>query len=194
MHTLFVKEHNRLADGIRNGNRSLSGDEIYEEARRMVGALIQAITYREFIPVLFGPDALSGYRGYNTSKNAGIANIFSTAAYRLGHTMLSPTLLRLDDKGQPIAAGNLSLRDAFFTPWRLGAEGGIAPLLRGLAAQLAQEIAPLVIDDVRNFLFGEPGLGGFDLVSLNIQRGRDHGLPSYNQAREDIGLQGQDIC
>lgn len=45
-----------------------------------------------------------------------------------------------------------------------------------------------MIDDVRNFLFGPPGSGGFDLVSLNIQRGRDHGLPSYKAVREALGL------
>ena len=47
----------------------------------------------------------------------------------------------------------------------------------------------MVIDDVRNFLFGEPGAGGFDLASLNIQRGRDHGLPSYNETREAMGFE-----
>ena len=57
-----------------------------------------------------------------------------------------------------------------------------------LASQAGQQIDPYVIDDLRNFLFGEPGAGGFDLVALNIQRGRDHGLPSYNAMRQAAGL------
>jgi hypothetical protein len=63
--------------------------------------------------------------------------------------------------------------------------------LRGLATQRAQELDNMIVDDVRNFLFGPPGAGGFDLASLNIQRGREHGLPGYNQVRADYGLPRQ---
>jgi peroxidase len=187
MHTLFVREHNRLAKKIRKRNPNLTGDQIYELARHKVGAYIQVITYNEFLPVLLGPNALSPYVGYDSNIDASISNTFSTAAYRLGHSMLSPEIHRLKKNGKPIRAGHLALRDAFFAPGILE-DGGLAPLLRGLSKKLAQEVDNYVIDDVRNFLFGMPGQGGLDLVSLNIQRGRDHGLPTYNQARIEAGL------
>lgn len=188
MHTLFMREHNRLADEIRAANPDLDGEEIYQRARRLVGAQMQVITYREYLPALLGPDALAPYTGYRPEVNANIANIFATGAYRYGHSALSPTLLRLDAQGNEIAAGHLALRDAFFAPQRLTDEGGIEPILRGLAHQVCESIDPYVIDDVRNFLFGPPGAGGFDLAALNIQRGRDHGLPDYNAVRIALNL------
>ena len=188
MHTLFVREHNRLCDIISDDNPNLDGEQIYQRARKMVGAEMQIITYYEYIPQLLGRDALRPYRGYQDDVDASISNIFATAAYRYGHSALSPTLMRLDENGDEIAVGHLALRDAFFSPSRISDEGGIEPLLRGLSAQNHQAIDPFVIDDVRNFLFGPPGAGGFDLAALNIQRGRDHGLSSYNDAREAMGL------
>jgi peroxidase len=188
MHTLFVREHNHWADAIKASNPQLTGDQIYESARVIVAAEIQAITYREFLPVLLGSRAIPRYEGYDARTNAGIANEFATSAYRFGHSMLSATLLRLDRKGKPIAEGNLPLAKAFFTPDLLIKEGGIDPIIRGLASQQAQQIDPELVDDVRNFLFGAPGAGGFDLASLNLQRGRDHGLASYNKTRIAYGL------
>jgi len=186
VHTLFVREHNRWAD-IFSAFPSASDELAYLLAREIVGAEMQAITYREFLPVLLGPDALADYTGYDPAVNPGIENAFSTAAYRVGHTMLSETLLRLDRDLNEIPAGNISLADSFFQPQEI-IDNGIDPILRGLAKQKAQLVDTKIVDPVRNFLFGPPGAGGFDLASLNIQRGRDHGLPSYNQMRVDYGL------
>jgi hypothetical protein len=190
MHTLFVREHNLWAFVFRALFPHKSGDEVFELARAMVGAEMQAITYNEFLPALLGEDALSEYEGYDSAVDPSIANVFSTAAYRFGHSMLSPTLLRLQRNGQPIPGGNVELRDAFFNPDLLldRDNRGLAPILRGLAWQRPQEVDNEFVDDVRNFLFGPPGSGGFDLAALNFQRARDHGLSDYNTVRGDYGL------
>lgn len=185
--TLFLREHNYWAGEVRAANPGWSDEQIYQLARAIVGAEIQQITYREFLPLLLGPNSLSPYRGYRPGTDASIENAFATAAYRLGHSMLSSSLLRLDRQGRPIAEGPLRLKDAFFNPAAVSSLG-IEPYLRGMAKQRAQELDNQIVDDVRNFLFGPPGAGGFDLASLNIQRGRDHGLPGYNQARANYGL------
>jgi hypothetical protein len=189
MHTIFVREHNRLADIIARRWPELSDEEIYQRARRIVVGEIQHVTYAEFVPALLGEHALRRYSGYDPTVNPGLKAVFSGAAYRLGHTLLSPAIQRLGADGRPIAAGALSLRDSFFnaTPPMLMSEG-VEPFLRGLAAQRSQELDDKIIDDVRNFLFGAPGHGGLDLVSLNIQRGRDLGLPDFNTVRADYRL------
>lgn len=185
MHTLFVREHNRIAMELYQQGRHTE-EEIYQRARRKVIALLQSITYNEFIPALLGWHALSPYKGYNPAVDPQIANSFATAAFRFGHSMLNPVLLRLDENGNEIEHGHLALRESFFAPTRIIDEGGIEPVLRGLAEQRAETLDIYVIDDVRNFLFG-PG-AGLDLVSLNIQRGRDHGLTDYNTARVHNGM------
>ncbi len=188
IHTLFVREHNYRADSIRAANPTFTDEQIYQLARAIVGAEIQIITYKEFLPALLAPGTIAPYTGYNPNVNAGVETMFSTASFRLGHTLLSPQFLRIEANGNTIPQGNILMRNAFFTPAHLVNEGGIDPLLRGLCIQPAQEVDPYIVDDVRNFCYGPPGAGGFDLASLNIQRGRDHGLPRYNQARRDLGL------
>jgi hypothetical protein len=187
MHTLWVREHNYWADQIAAENPGLSDEEIFQRAKSIVTAELQAITYNEFVPALLGYGTIDAYQGYDPNVNPGIANVFSTAAYRFDHSMLSSDLLRLNPDGTVADEGNLSLSEAFFAPHEI-TDNGIDSILFGAAAQRAQEIDNMVVDDVRNFLFGPPGAGGFDLASLNIQRGRDHGLADYNQTRVDFGL------
>ncbi len=187
MHTLFMREHNRLCESIVTDEPELAGNDeaIYQKARRIVGALMQVITYQEFLPAILGDDAISEYTGYNDAVNAGINNLFSTACYRLGHSMLSSSI-------HPIGLPELNLRDMFFDPQRI-IDNGIEPFIGGLASQVMQEIDTRIVEDVRSFLFGPPTANAMlDLAALNIQRGRDHGLPDYNQCRVNLGLKAKE--
>ncbi len=112
------------------------------------------------LPSILGKNAMPDYRGYQADVNPGIANEFSTAAFRFGHSMLGTDIEFLDNDGEEIFDA-MELRDSFFNPVVLS-DTGIDPVLKYLASDNAQEIDPIVVDDVRNFLFGEPGQGGFN--------------------------------
>jgi hypothetical protein len=185
MHALFVREHNRIAAQLARQNPSWTDEQIYQQARALVGAEIQVITYREFLPALLGQGALSAYRGYNAKVDPSIANEFSTAAFRL-HTLINDDVEFFGNDGRA-NRDEVALADAFFNPDLLR-ETGIDGILKYSASTLAQEEDNQIVDGLRNFLFGAPGQGGLDLASLNIQRGRDHGLADYNSVREAYGL------
>ncbi|OYW14541.1 MAG: hypothetical protein B7Z55_15660, partial [Planctomycetales bacterium 12-60-4] len=57
LHTLFVREHNRLATLPALLDPSASDELLYQTASKIVAAEIQAVTYREFLPALMGPAA-----------------------------------------------------------------------------------------------------------------------------------------
>jgi hypothetical protein len=187
MHTLFVREHNRIAELLMGSNPD--ADDIFETTRRILVGKIQYITYNEWLPALIGANAIPRYTGYDVSLNPTIYNEFSVAAFRLGHTLLSEDFQRLDAEGNNVDGGPLPLAQAFFTGTReLTEEDDLDPILRGFASQVHQKFDVKIVTDLRNFLFGPPGAGGLDLASFNIQRGRDHGVPSYNAMRTALGL------
>ena len=129
MHTVSVREHNRLADEIAQDQPELNGEEIFQIARKRVGAMMQVITYGEFLSVLLGPGFIDAYGGYDPAVDPGISNEFATAAFRVGHTMLPSYLLRVSESGQEFT---VPLATAFFNP-SLIEEVSIAEFLRGLA-------------------------------------------------------------
>lgn len=188
MHTLFAREHNWWVEELAARDPDLTDDELYNAARQRVEAEIQAITFNEFLPQLLGEDTITGYTGYDPEVNPGISLEFATAAFRFGHSLLSTEIQRLAEDGSTSAEGNLSLSEAFFSPDEIWDNGGIASILRGLGDGAAQELDTQIVEDVRSFLFGQPGAGGLDLASLNIERGRDLGIASYNDLREAVGL------
>jgi hypothetical protein len=186
MHTLFVREHNRLCDELRADNPNWSGERIYQRARKFVGAYIQNIVYDEWLPSM--GVVVTDYSGYRDDVNPTISNVFSAAAFRLGHTLINSNIIRMDYNGDEISDGNILLKDAFFNPLAIEIAGGVDPYFKGMGTQIMQKMDSRVISDIRNFLFGSPGSGGLDLASINIFRGRDRGLSDFNTIRDDFGL------
>ena len=186
LHTVFVREHNRLADEIRAASPGLPEEEIYQQSRRLVGAIIQSITYNEYLPLVLGPNALASYAGYDPTIDPSAGAFFATVAFRFAHSQSFPEFPLLNQLGgQPF--DSLSLSEATFNSEAILANG-VDPILRGLYAQPTNVVGLKHIDAVRNVLFGPPGSNGIDLVATDIQRARDLGIPSYNQARLDLGL------
>ncbi|MEL8056300.1 MAG: peroxidase family protein [Pseudomonadota bacterium] len=189
LHTLFLREHNRLATAIEAANPSLSDDEVYERARRLTVAKLQIITYEEFLPALVGSGAIPAWTAYDDTIDPTVSNVFSTAAIRVSYSMQSETLQRLDATGAVIADGNLDLRDTYYkAPDLITDNSSLEALLRGLAAQPHQALDVAIVDDLRNAFLAAPADNGLDAASLISERGRDHGLPDYNTMREDLGL------
>lgn len=185
-HTLFMREHNRLCDKLAKEHPDWTDEQLFQYARKMVGGYIQAIVFEEWLPAM-GVD-LPTYTGYNPNVNPQLLNVFTAAAFRLGHTLLNSNIRRMNNEGRVLPGGNIALKDAFFDPTWIAQTGSIDPFFKGMATQTQQMLDPKVIDDVRNFLFGPPGAGGLDLASININRGRERGLPDFNTLRQDFGL------
>ncbi|NWX15909.1 PERE peroxidase, partial [Aegotheles bennettii] len=191
MHTLFLREHNRLAEELKRLNPHWNGEQIYQEARKILGAMIQIITYRDYLPLLLGRKLrryIPPYRGYNEFVDPRISNVF-TLAFRFAHASVPPTVNRLNQNYKPMGPPIL-LRSTFFAVWRIVREGGIDPFLRSLMADQAKLMTQkqMVVDELRDRLFEQVERIGFDLPALNMQRSRDHGLPGYASWRKFCGL------
>ena len=190
MHTLWMRQHNRIAVQLARINPQWVGEKIYQEARKIVGAQMQHITYNEWLPKILGKNGmekLGSYKGYNPNVEPSVFNAFATAAFRFGHTLIQPILARLNSSFQEIAEGSLPLHKAFFSPYRLIEEGGIDPLLRGLfgtPVKSRDATHQLFNSELTEHLFEMAHTVALDLAALNIQRGRDHGLPYYNSWRQ----------
>ncbi|XP_057375639.1 peroxidase-like [Daphnia carinata] len=195
--TIFLREHNRLAAELSHLNPHWDDERLYQEARRILIAQMQHIAYNEWLPVIVGREKMQelgllplqhGFSNdYDANVNPGILNEFSAASCRFGHSLIQgkQDLTNLRRKKE----SRILLRQHFLKTQTLYTPGNLDKFLTGLAAQPSQDFDNYFTEEVTNHLFEEEGKGfGLDLVSLNIQRGRDRGIPGYNTLRALCGL------
>ncbi|XP_053670498.1 uncharacterized protein LOC128720823 [Anopheles nili] len=197
MHMIWVNEHNQIATRLSDINPHWSDEKVYQETRRIVGALVQHITYREFLPLVLGKEVCrlfdleletSGYyRNYDANVNPTVANEFSAAAFRFGHSLIQSTYMRAD-RHHRFIANNVSLHEDT-SEGDFGGPGSLHRLLRGMVNQRALKRDEFITAELTNHLFQTKSFPfGLDLAAINIQRGRDHGLPAYVNWRGPCGL------
>jgi hypothetical protein len=219
MHTLFAREHNRIVAAL---PLTLSDEEKFQIARRVVGAEEQYITYTEFLPAM--GVQLAQYTGYNPTVNSSLSNEFAVVGYRAHsqiHGEMEPTanasrytpeqLEAFEAQGIEVEHEDddvtlvIPLNVAFGNPDLLQSVG-IGPLLKGLAFEKQYRNDEQIDNQLRSVLFQvpKPGVdpsecsdgpplpqcfsGVADLGAIDVERGRDHGLPSYNGLRTAYGL------
>lgn len=188
MHTLWFREHNRIASELEAINRNWDSERVFQETRRIMIAEYQHIIYQEWLPILLGANFMRSKnlspttddytRNYDPTIDPRINNEFSTAAFRFGHSMVSKEIFARDSNF--IDRTRLSLSETFFDIKEFETDSSfVDKTVRGQIVETAQGWDPGFNDDIRNNLFDEK----MDLVSLNIQRGREHGIPGYNSYR-----------
>ncbi|RUS84195.1 hypothetical protein EGW08_008035, partial [Elysia chlorotica] len=185
LHLVFHRYHNHIADLLSAYNIVWDDERVFQETRKIMGAILQHIVYSEYLPPLLGPVIMGNYRlresifyRYKPDTDPRMINSFATAAFRFGHSMV-PGHLMFGDKRKP-------LDSLFFSPHHIqhSENSVLAGLIRGTVTSPSQKSDRFFSPAVSHNLFSDEATGrSLDLVSLNIQRGRDHGLPSYTAFR-----------
>ncbi|KAK3606293.1 hypothetical protein CHS0354_037969 [Potamilus streckersoni] len=210
---LWFRWHNYIANDIATKHPDYTDEEVFNEARKFVTAHHQKIVMYDWLPLWLGLDELgkpiNEIPRYNLSdpKNSydphvhpGISQEFQTAALRFGHTLVTPgswirdntckfKTLKLNIPGSPSNVHALRMCNSFWNPQEfLSGPNALDEVLMGMASTLSEREDHIVVPDLRKHLFGPLEFSRRDLVAINIQRARDHGLSDYNTIREAYGL------
>ncbi|KAJ8985113.1 hypothetical protein NQ317_012763 [Molorchus minor] len=162
MHTLWMREHNRLTRELKYLNPHWDSDLLYHEARKIVGAAMQHISFKQWLPFIIGEKGngkIREIRGIQSKSQSQYSECLCNGRAKVKRS--SP-------------------------PWRIVEEGGIDPLLRGLYTVAAKIKKPdeNLNTELTEKLFATAHAVALDLAAMNIHRSRDHAIPGYTEFRK----------
>uniref|UniRef100_A0A674EPN0 NAD(P)H oxidase (H2O2-forming) n=1 Tax=Salmo trutta TaxID=8032 RepID=A0A674EPN0_SALTR len=195
---LWFRYHNYIASQLREKEPSWSDEDLFQSARKTVVATFQNIAFYEWLPGFLGEKTMSPYLGYQKFVDPGISPEFQAAAIRFASTMAPPgvfmrnktchfqKVVNIDGSSSPA----IRMCNSFWNRQNPNLKSGqdIDHLIMGMASQIAEREDNIIVEDLRDYMYGPMRFSRSDLVALTVQRGRDFGLPSYNQVREGLGL------
>ncbi|MEO0686319.1 MAG: peroxidase family protein, partial [Cyanobacteria bacterium J06649_11] len=173
-HTLWVRNHNRIADDLAQYHPKWNDRKLFQRARQINIAQYQQVVMYEWLPEQIG-DKVGKYKGYKRRETPQISDEFNAAGFRFGHSQTGNKIEKIDSEGK---ATSLPLLTTFGAP-NIKEGKDVDEILLGCTVTLDEDVDTNVVFDLRNALFPPAGVG-FDLYSANIQRGRERGLADYN--------------
>ena len=212
LHTIWIRQHNNIANQLlvklqnplrisfeitfQAMNKKWTDEQIYQEARRIVIAQIQHISYNEFLPLLVGRESWKRFGlspkesyteedFYNLKTDASVLNSFASIVGQFFFSLFESKLGSYTSQG--IRVQERSLSDLFNDPSGLAFPDKLNSVLRYLIRESPPKVGLQMTEELRDKLFKNHGNFGLDLAALLLQTGRDHGIPSYTVWREKCG-------
>lgn len=178
-HSIFLRNHNLLADKLANVNRHWDGERIFQEARKINIAIYQKIVYREWLPVFMGDKICTKFDNvsYNPDTDPSTTNEFSAASFRFLHSFVDSKFLLVSEENEEKLVktsdviNQSKILDRFYDD-----------VLRGLLRQKINLAG--YSSEILNKMFKGKNELGLDLLSMDIMRGRDHGVAAYYKFRK----------
>lgn len=182
-HSIFVRNHNHIADKLGDINRHWDDERLFHEARKINNAIYQKITFDEWLPIFLGKNYCKRFDkvDYDADVDGSTANEFAAAGFRSMHSFLNSEFQLIGDDGK---VQSLNLSDVVLDKKLLG--NRYDDILRGLLGQKMRLVG--YANEILNKLFKNKREIGLDLLSIDILRGRDHGIPPYHKFRKMCNL------
>lgn len=205
LHVAFLKLHNAFVDRLREGGTPET--DVFDEARRLARWHYEWVVVHEYLPLSCGEEVVSdvlrnGRRFYEPGEAPEIPVEFSDAAFRFGHSQITPTYTLNDASGEvaifpdclgfrPVPPGRVLDWSWFFdVP---GAPQGRKPQpSRKLTASLTHALI-----DLPPQIVGHTEVPAHhSLASRDLQRGSALGLPSGESVARLMGVEplSEDEC